>query len=153
MEWDHQQEQQEEQPKEDDVVSVSSSESSSTSTSGTMHSSISSISNTKTTSAAVDALVIASLLPSTHAAAAPKTRSTDEFDDMPSIHLIGRQFDIDTAVLTEAIAEMVRILPCLSIFLKAVSTNIHKYRCVPIFPEDTELHKNGTCCIVWINMV
>ncbi|KAK4511811.1 uncharacterized protein ATC70_003810 [Mucor velutinosus] len=107
MEWDHQQE---EQPKvEDDVISVSSSESSSTSTSGTMHSSISSISNTKTTSAAVDALVIASLLPSTtKAATVTKTRSTDELDDMPSIHLIGRQFDIKTAVLTETIAEMVR---------------------------------------------
>ncbi|GAN04229.1 TLD-domain-containing protein [Mucor ambiguus] len=107
MEWDHQQ-----PTKEDDVISVSSSESSSTSTSGTMHSSISSISNTKTTSAAVDALVIASLLPSsttaTAAATVTKTRSTDEFDDMPSIHLIGRQFDIDTAVLTEGIAEMVR---------------------------------------------
>ncbi|CAO0793073.1 unnamed protein product [Mucor circinelloides] len=103
MEWDQQEQQQ--QPKEDDVISVSSSESSSTSTSGTMHSSISSISHTKTTSAAVDALVIASLLPST---VTTKTRSTDEFDDMPAIHLIGRQFDIKTAVLTETIAEMVR---------------------------------------------
>lgn len=101
MEWDQ---------LEDDVISVSSSESSTTSTSGTIHSSISSISNTKTTSAAVDALVIASLLPST----TTKTRS-NEFDDMPSINLIGRQYDTKAAVLTETIAEMVRILPCLYI--------------------------------------
>ncbi|KAG2213640.1 hypothetical protein INT46_000815, partial [Mucor plumbeus] len=94
MEWDQ---------LDDDVISVSSSESSTTSTSGTIHSSISSISNTKKSSAAVDALVIASLLPST----STKTRSSD-FDDMPSINLIGRQYDTKTAVLTETIAEMIR---------------------------------------------
>lgn len=42
---------------------------------------------------------------------------------MPAIHLIGRQFDIKTAVLTETIAEMVRILPCLYIFLSCQLTS------------------------------
>ncbi|CEP07240.1 hypothetical protein [Parasitella parasitica] len=100
MEWDQQQ-----QALEDDVISVSSSESSASSSSGTMDSSISSISNTKatTTSAAVDALVTASLIPTL------KTKSTDEFDNIPPIRLTGRQYDdLNAAVLTETIAELVR---------------------------------------------
>ncbi|KAI8640797.1 TLD-domain-containing protein [Parasitella parasitica] len=100
MEWDQQQQ----KVPEDDAMSVSSAESSASSSSGTMDSSISSLSNTKATtaSAAVDALVIASLIPTL------KTKSIDEFDNIPSICLTGRQYDANTAVLTKTIAEMVR---------------------------------------------
>jgi hypothetical protein len=82
------------QEKQDDTSSVSSV----CLTGSSANSSISD--NEHHSSAAVEALVIASLIP---------TRQVNrEFDDMPAITLNGRRTDTE-AVMTKDIAEMVRI--------------------------------------------